>query len=126
MGFNEQLSVPGVLESTVNLGMDGALFDEYVYDLSNSRVAITKIGYGGGGEPPQNVFETTVGNNTQTVFDIDAGFATAGATIYLYDTINENLVHIFDQELGVPTSTSVRLTLTPAPATGQIEVVIFG
>lgn len=46
MDQNAQISVPGVLETLVTLGEDGATFDHYVDDLDESRVEITKVGYG--------------------------------------------------------------------------------
>jgi hypothetical protein len=46
MNQYEQVNVPGVLETLVALGEDGATFDHYVDDLDGSRVEITKVGYG--------------------------------------------------------------------------------
>jgi len=125
MGDQEQVSVDGVLENIVVMGMDAAVFDQYVYDLANDRVEITKLGYAGGGEEETESFTTVVGDGSETVFDIDAGFNTANARVFVYDTISGSQITAYQFQLQTPTTTSVRLTFNPAPAAGQIRVFIF-
>jgi len=125
LNFDEQVSIPGVLETTVYLGMSVEQLDEYVDDVINDRVEVTKLGFGGTGEV-SDVFQTTVGNGSATVFEIDAGFATSNAEVFLYDLINQNTIALFGLDLATPNPTSITLELTPAPASGQIQVFIFG
>lgn len=123
MGQDEQISVSGVLETIVALGMDGSVFDQYVYDLENDRVEITKLGYAGGSE--SQYFTTTLGDGINSTFVVNAGFLTIGARIFLFDAFGGGPIYFFTSEPAVPGPTQVTLTLIPPPALNQILVFIF-
>lgn len=126
MSQDEQISIPGVLEDIVAFGMNVSAFDRYVNDLENDRVKITKVGYGSGGDEPTSYFSTIIGNGVSTVFDIDVGFGTASARAFLFDLVSGSPILFYQLALLTPNSTSIRLTLSPAPASGQIQVFVFG
>lgn len=121
---NETVVIPGALETELYMAALKEIHDEYIHDLLNNRIEVTTEGFGtAAGE---DAFSSTVGDGTSTVFVIDAGFATTGATIYLFDAFGGGPIFGFEQQLATPGPTQVTLTLTPPPATGQINVFIFG
>jgi hypothetical protein len=121
MSQDEQVSIPGVLEDIVAFGMNVSAFDRYVNDLENDRVKITKIGYGSSGDEPTSYFSTIIGNGFNTIFDVDVGFGTASARTFLFDLVSGSPILFYQVTLSTPTSTSIRLTLVPAPASSQIQ-----
>jgi hypothetical protein len=125
MQNGEQATVPGAIETMIHMGFDSDVQDEYIYDLLNSRINVTTEGFGGGGDEDEQAYTTVIGDGSETVFDIDAGFSTENARVYVYDTISGSLISTMQLSLQTPNSTSVRLTFSPAPASGQIRVFIF-
>lgn len=66
-----------------------------------------------------------IGNGFNTVFDLDVGFSTANVVVQCFDLLNvNNVVLAFQMQKQTPNATSVRLTLTPAPALNSIKVVV--
>jgi hypothetical protein len=122
MDHNESVSLPGVLETELVLGLDPDLFDIYEEEVDRGDVQIHKIGYyTEGGRYHIQI----VGDGYSTVFDIDAGFLTASAGVFLYDRSRQTMIHFVDVVRSVPDANSIRVTLTPAPASGEVEVYIF-
>ena len=63
----------------------------------------------------------SIGDGASTVFDVDVGFGTSGAIAKLIDTFaGDAAVLGFGFQRATPNATSVRITLTPAPALNQI------
>jgi len=123
MSKNETHTVYGVLETLLYLSKDVEGLASYYHDLSLSRIEITKVGYGEAGTP--SYFVTTIGDGGSTVFDVDAGFDTSLAQVYLYDLVALTPIDFYQLERGVPNANSIRFTLTPAPALNSIQVFIF-
>jgi hypothetical protein len=121
--YDEQVSVPGAIETMIHLGFNSDVQDEYIYDLLNYRIDVEVEGFGGGGGG--NAYDTIIGDGVETVFDINAGFETAGATVLVYDLVSGSIIQTVQIALSTPNATSVRLTFNPAPASGQIQVFIF-
>lgn len=122
MNHNESVSIPGVLETELALGLDPDLFDIYEDEVAQGDVQIHKIGYyTEGGRYDIQI----IGDGHSTVFDIDAGFPTASSGVFLYDRSRQTMIQFVDVVRSVPNANSVRITLTPAPASGEIEVYIF-
>jgi len=70
-------------------------------------------------------FDGFLGNGVDNVFDVDTGFTTDDAIARLIDTLRGDAqVVAFGFERQTPNPTSVRFTLTPAPATNQIQYFI--
>ncbi len=65
---------------------------------------------------------TVIGNGSDTQFDVNAGFNTAKAIARLFDIASGEEVLGFQLERLTPSATSVRLTLTPAPALNAVQV----
>lgn len=65
---------------------------------------------------------TVIGNGVDTQFDVNAGFSTAKALARLFDVGSGEEVLGFQMQRLLPDSNSVRLTLTPAPATNSVQV----
>jgi len=63
----------------------------------------------------------TLGNGSDTEFDVDTGFGTELALAVLTDLIGGEEVIAYGFQRETPNSTSVRFTLTPAPALDQIQ-----
>ncbi len=120
---DETVIVPGVLDTQIYLARDITELDKYLDDINNGRVEVTKIGFGGSGGSES--FDTVIGNGSDTEFDINVGFATAGATVLLFDVLNNSPIGVYQVDLASPNPTSIHLTLTPAPASGQIQVFVF-
>jgi hypothetical protein len=118
---NETIEIPGVLETIVYLAKDVDQFNEYVEDIETGRIEIASEGLGAGGFS----FHSLVGDGINTIFTFDVGFPTADALIFLFSTASGGPVFFYFLERGVPTPTSIRLTLTPAPAAGSLEVFVF-
>jgi hypothetical protein len=124
MEENEEVVIPGAIETMIHMGFDSDVQDEYIYDLLNFRIDVETEGFGGGGGA-EDAHEATIGNGTDTVFEIDAGFLTASATVLVYDLLSGSIIQTSQIELSTPNITSVRLTFSPAPAASQIKVFIF-
>jgi hypothetical protein len=124
MQTGEQVTIPGALETIIHLGFDSDVQDEYIHDLLNNRITVTTEGFGDA-EAADDAYTTVIGNGTQTVFDIDAGFDTENARVYVYDTISGSIITTYQLDRQTPNATSVRLTFSPPPAVGQIRVFVF-
>ena len=124
LNFGETVIIPGAIETELYLSKNSDVHDEYIFDLVNNRIVVTTEGFGGGaGADP--VFSSTIGDGVNTLFQIDAGFATAGATVLIYDTISGSILQTVQITLESPNAASVELEFTPAPASGQIAIFIF-
>lgn len=122
MAYNESVSLPGVMETELALALDPELFDLYEEEADSGDVTIQKIGYyTEGGRYDIQI----VGDGHSTVFDIDAGFPTASAGVFIYDRSRQTMLAFYEVLRSTPSPTSVRITLTPAPAAGEIEVYVF-
>lgn len=122
MDHNESVSLPGVLETELALGLDPELFDIYEEEADSGSVLVQKIGYyTEGGRYGIQI----VGDGHSTVFDIDVGFPTGAAGVFLYDRSRQTMLHFVDVLRSTPNANSIRVTLSPAPATGEIEVYAF-
>jgi hypothetical protein len=117
----ETIEVPGVLETILYLGKDSSALEEYIDDLDTGRIEVDS-NVGGG---TSFSFHSLVGDGINTVFTFDVGFPVADALIFLFSTASGGPVFFYFLERGVPTPTSIRLTLTPAPAAGSLEVFVF-
>lgn len=122
MQTDETAIIPGVIETELYLGSPREVHEEYVYDLLNDRINVTVEGFGGSGSLH---FTTTLGDGINTVFVVDAGFTTAGARIFLFDTFGGGPIYSFIAELETPGPTQITFTLTPPPALNQISAFIF-
>jgi len=68
--------------------------------------------------------DQTIGDGINTVFDLDLGFSTEDVCVRCLDLLqSSNDVVAFQMEKQTPNSTSIRLTLTPAPPTDSIRVI---
>lgn len=117
----ETVEIPGVLETILYLGKDSSFYEEFLDDLNLGRIELASEGLGAGGFS----FRSLVGDGVSTVFDFDVGFNTDGAVILLFSTGTAGPIYFYGLERGVPTPTSIRLTLTPAPPMGSLEVFVF-
>jgi hypothetical protein len=123
LGHNETCTIHGILEDILYLGKDISGLATFYSDIANSRIEVTKVGYGEGCTPGH--FIIIIGDGANTVFDIDAGFDTALSQIYLYDLLTFTPIDFYMMQRETPDPTSIRLTLTPAPALNSIQVFIF-
>lgn len=121
---NETVVVPGVLDTQIYLTKDATEIDKFLDDINNGRIEVTKIGFGSGGDGGGG-FDTVIGNGVDTVFEINVGFATENAAVYIYNLLTNTPVDIFQVTLSSPNPTSLTLTLTPAPAAGSLQVFVF-
>lgn len=66
-----------------------------------------------------------IGDGINTVFDLDVGFSTVDAVVQCFDLLHSNnIVFSFQLQNQTPNATSVRLTLTPAPALNSIRAIV--
>lgn len=122
---NETILVDGVLETIVSMAMDPDVMDQYVSDIESGLVDIKKVGYSVDGETGQ-VFTATIGDGISEVFDLQCGFLTANALVYVYDLSRQTMIQFFDYQKATPAPTYVRITLQPAPGPNEIQVFVFG
>jgi hypothetical protein len=118
----ETIEVPGILETILYLGKDSSALEEYINDLDTGRIEVDSNAAGGG---TSFSFRSLVGDGVSTVFVFDIGFLAADAIVLLFSTGSNGPIFFYGLERGVPTPTSIRLTLTPAPLMGALEVFAF-
>jgi hypothetical protein len=118
----ETVEVPGVLETILYLGRSSDELEQFLEDLNLGRVEVSSEGFGG---PSSFAFHSLVGDGLSTIFTFDVGFPTVDALIFLFSTASGGPIFFYILERGIPTPNSIRLTLTPAPPAGSLEVFVF-
>jgi hypothetical protein len=70
-------------------------------------------------------YATIIGDGSTTVFDLDVGFLSSSAVVRLFDdTHGGEEVKAFTLFRQVPTPTSIRLALAPAPPLAALFVKV--
>lgn len=75
--------------------------------------------------PQHGTYRTLIGDGLATVFDLNVGFLTAHCRIFVYDVFLQAMVPFIVVVRGVPGPTFIRITVTPAPGIGELDVFVF-
>lgn len=122
----ESVTVPGELETELELAGVPGLLQLYRAERANGLINVTQQGFGGsGGGGGGGVFSIIIGDGVTTQFDLDCGFPTNLANINLLDVNGGGIVDAFSVQRSFPTANSIRLSLSPAPGIHSLQVTVF-